>query len=150
MKDPRAALRGPYPSARRRRRRRAPESRGMSAFGERQVRSRVDELEDALGGSEAGNQEDRETVPPRYGVPVGDQPQPGRVHELEAAQIEDQVPGPGVADGVDLGAEDRHDADVELADGQDAGSCEVSQRNGSAPVGRGWDPVGIGPVMGAS
>lgn len=64
---------------------------GLGAV-ERKNRRRSGELENPLDRGRAGQQGDREAVLARFGIQCKDQPQTRGIHELQLAQVQDQVP----------------------------------------------------------
>ena len=88
--------------------------RGCS-FDERQPGACAAELEEALDSRRSWNEDEAEALLSTFGVVLEDAAKTARVHEREAAEVEDQALDAAGEQRFQLGAEKRHGVEVELA-----------------------------------
>src|SRR3954453_20129537 len=88
--------------------------------GEREERLHARDLEQPLDPLVPAHERQVEPVAAGLAAPAGEQGQPGRVHELEAAQVDHQAAAAAVERLAELGLEDGHAAHVELPAGTQA------------------------------
>src|SRR3954451_5052767 len=103
-----------------------------------EMRDQVGDFEQALDALVARDEREREPIAIRGHRPAGEQRQPGRVHELQSAQVDDQPPS-ALADLGQAAVELGHRAHVELA-GRGHAHLAVAV-TGDLDAERGWQEL---------